>query len=195
MPWRRYSTRMRPDSFTGRNQRINTPPPDAARASTPETNDKARFTAMLFGDAAGKMGKSFNIVKCSSKNPVDLSSTRILHNLVANGDGFKPSDGWTLSMWERSLTLKNKKNVMETKTYKHPFLRHTDGSVITLQLKASMDSTGIAMWCDTLLGMHVRDKCGGKAAMIWDNCGSTTLTQLRLYSPHGGSSCCRCLRR
>ena len=47
-------------------------PADAARASTPETDDKARFTSMLFGDAKGDMGKTFNIIKCTPTKP-DLS--------------------------------------------------------------------------------------------------------------------------
>ena len=158
--------------FYGEKPKNQYVPPDAARASTPETDDKARFTAMLFGSAAGKMGKSYNIIKCSSKNPTDLTSTRVLQNLAANGAGFQPSDGWSLLVWQRSLTFKNKKNAMETNLYKRPLLRHTDGSVITLQAKAWMDSVGIAMWCDVLLGPHVRAHCGGRAAMIWDNCGS-----------------------
>lgn len=146
-------------------------PHDAARASVPESDDKARFTAMLCGHASGDMAPSFNIVKCNSTKP-DLSGTWVLNNLVNNGSGFKIVDGWKLMSWTRSLALKNKKGELETKIYKRPFLLHNNGTVITLQAKAWMDSVGIAMWCDTLLGPHVRAQCGGKAALIWDNCGS-----------------------
>ena len=125
---------------------------------------------MLFGDAAGDMGKTFSICKCNVTRP-DLMSTRVLQNLHAKA-GFMQSDGWSLLAWSRMLTLKNKQNIMEAKEYKRLFLRHTDGSVMTVQAKAWMDSSGIAMWCDTVLGPHVRDHCEGKAAMIWDNCGS-----------------------
>jgi len=63
-------------------------------------------------------------------------------------------DSHDVEMWTRQLTFKNKKQVMETQTYKRPYLLHTDGSVITVQKNAWMDSVGIAMWCDTLLGLR-----------------------------------------
>ena len=158
--------------FYGEKPKNQYVPSDAMRASTPETDDKARFTAMLFGSSAGEMGKTYSIVKCSSKNKTSLMGTRVLQNLAAADPYFSEAGGWKLLQWSRSLTLKGKKGQFETNTYTRPLLKHTDGSVITLQLKAWMDSVGIAMWCDCLLGPHVRDRCGGKACMIWDNCGS-----------------------
>ena len=56
-------------------------PLSSERATAPESDDKARFTSFLYGNAAGKMGKSFNIVKCQSKNPFDLGGTRVLQNM------------------------------------------------------------------------------------------------------------------
>ena len=155
--------------FYGEKPKNQYVPVDAARASTPETDDKSRFTAMLWGGAAGGMGDAFCIVKCSSAK-ADLSGTRVLQNLHQL-PGFTAADGWRLERWERTLTLKNKKNVLETKLYKRPYLVR-GCTVITVQLKAWMDSAGIAMWVDTQFGPHVRDECDGKAAIIWDNCGS-----------------------
>lgn len=157
--------------FYGEKPKNQYVPGDAKRASCPESDDKARFTSMLFGSAAGKMGPTYNIVKCNSAK-ADLTGTRVLKNLVADGDGFKPEDGWNMFRWERTLALKNKKGTLESKVYKRPFLRHSNGTVITLQNKAWMDSVGIAMWIDVCLGPYVRDNLGKKAAMIWDNCGS-----------------------
>ena len=75
-------------------------PLDAERATAPESNDKARFTAMLFGSAAGKMGPLWAIIKCSAKG-VDHSKTRVLITLHMEA-GFTVADGWKLLMWERS---------------------------------------------------------------------------------------------
>ena len=79
-------------------------PADAERATAPESDDKvsftslhftslhdttrparlplsqARFTAMLFGNAKGKMGPVYAIIKCSVKG-VDLTSARVLVTL------------------------------------------------------------------------------------------------------------------
>lgn len=155
--------------FYGEKPKNQYVPSDADRASTPETDDKSRYTAMLWGAADGEMGDAFCIIKCNVARP-DLSSTRVIQNLH-NMPGFKACDGWTLHVWERSLALKNKKGLLETSTHRRPYLCK-GGTVVTMQKKAWMDSAGIAMWCDTQLGPHVQRKCAGRACLIWDNCGS-----------------------
>ena len=81
-------------------------PKSADRATAPESDDKARFTSLLWGTAAGWMGPSFNIVKMSVKG-ADLSSSRVLQNLQKVA-GFGASDGWELRIWCRTLTLRVK---------------------------------------------------------------------------------------
>ena len=56
-------------------------PHSAARATAPESNEKARYTAMLWGKANGIMGSTLLIMKMSVKG-ADLSSSCVLDNLT-----------------------------------------------------------------------------------------------------------------
>lgn len=152
-------------------------PVDADRATAPEGDDKARFTSFLYGSAAGIMEPSFNIVKCSSKNPFDLSGTRVVHNLHTTS--FTAAKGWKLFTWARELMLPQKKGApaMPTKC-KRPYLIHNDGTVITVQNNAWMDSTGMALWCDTQIGPRMRER-RSKTLMVWDNCGPHKVQAVR----------------
>ena len=144
-------------------------PISAERASAPESDDKARFTMMLFGTSEGVMGPTFNILKCTV-NKVDLSSTRVLTNLMQEA-GYREVDGWKMMRWQRTLTLKGKNKQMVTRNYVRPYLIHNvSRDVVTLQHKAWMDSAGVAMWFDTVLGPFYAAK-RKKALLIWDNCG------------------------
>ncbi|KAL3892785.1 MAG: hypothetical protein SGPRY_014788 [Prymnesium sp.] len=105
-------------------------PFDADRAAAPEGDDKARFSSFLYGSAEGNMEPSFNIVKCASKNPFDLSGTRVLHKLHAT-----PS----FSAQQEELSAQ------QGQLCKRPYLIHTDGTVITCQNKAWMDSAGMTI--------------------------------------------------
>ena len=143
-------------------------PPDAERASAPESNEKARFTALLWGTAGGKMGPAWLIIKCSVAR-ADLSSVRVLKDLHLK-PGFTVDDDWKLGIWKRELTLKVK-NKEVTQTYIRPFLYHPASlTVITVQHKAWMDTPGICMWLDVQMKAWV-DRKRGKALVVWDNCG------------------------
>ena len=113
----------------------------------------------------GGMGPQFLIIKCSATSH-DLSNTRVLQNLMQVA-GFRASDGWALKFWTRTLTLNDKKGNPVTKTYKVPYMIHPDGTVITIQHKAWMDTVRVIMWVDLLLGPYK----GERVALIWDNCG------------------------
>lgn len=143
-------------------------PKGAERATAPDSDEKARITAMLWGKAQGGMGPPFLIVKCSSKQ-ADLSNTRVLSNLH-KVSGLTETDGWKLKMWSRSLSLKEKAKEV-SRTFKCPYLIHpTSRAVITIQGKAWMDSPRICMWIDLQLGPHYQKK-RGRCALVWDNCG------------------------
>lgn len=144
--------------------------PIGARGMAPEGDDKARFTAMLWSSANGEMHSPLIIIKCSSTKP-DLSGTRVVHNLL-NQAGFQSTDGWALHLWERNLEMVNQKTKqLQLINFKRPYLKHMDGTIILCQAKAWMDTPGIAMWIDVQLGPYFKAK-RGKAALIWDNCGS-----------------------
>ena len=50
-----------------------------------------------------------------------------------------------------------------------PYIVHTDGTVITTQCKAWMDSAGICMWVDVLIGPWAKAS-GRKKLVVWDSC-------------------------
>ena len=142
-------------------------PESAERAVSPAGDEKARITAMLWGTAAGNMGPEFVIIKCSSKS-FDLTKTRVLtalHTLP----GFTATDGWSLKVWVKTLSLKVKK-VDKDFEFKIPYLIHTDLSIITIQHRAWMDTCRVCMWVELQLGPFYEKK-RGRCALIWDNCG------------------------
>ena len=160
-----------------KNQYVSTLTAGDVRGAAPDSDEKARFTSMQAGVAGtagapnkGAMLASFNIVKCSSTKP-DLSNTRVLKEIHTR-PGFTVADGWELLHWKRTLTILNKKKEEVSATYSRPYLKEKEtGTIITIQHKAWMDTAGICMWLDTLLGPHFASK-RGKAYLIWDNCGS-----------------------
>lgn len=152
-------------------------PESAARATAPESDDKARFTSLLWGDAEGDMQASFNIIKMTVKGP-NLSTSRVLDNMMLL-PGFTAADGWEKRTWRRTLTLANKKKQMITQEYVRPYLFHTATAVvITVQLKAWMDTAGICMWADVQLGPHFAKK-RKKCLLVWDNCGPHKVAAVR----------------
>jgi hypothetical protein len=145
-------------------------PEGARRGSAAHGDEKSRYTSMQMGDDDGEMAASFNIIKCSPKTP-DLSNTRVLQTLHKT-HGFTAAQGWKLDMWSRELSLLDKKKQPFTCTYTRPYLIHSaSGIIITIQHKAWMDTAGICMWIDLLIGPHFARK-RGKGLLIWDNCGS-----------------------
>ena len=81
-------------------------PKSAERAATPEGDEKARFASFISGSAKG-LCPSFNIIKCSSKDPYNLSCSGVVHNL--HRASFTKEAGWELSMWEKMLMLPSPK--------------------------------------------------------------------------------------
>jgi len=65
------------------------------------------------------------------------------------------------------------KKVVEIKFCKRWYLVHLrNGHVITCHNQAWMDSIGVAMLVDVVLGPYVRSNLGGRALLVWDNCSS-----------------------
>ena len=82
----------------------------AERAATPTgTDDKARFTSMLYGNAAGEMGAQFFILHVGTKSKTDLRTSTTLDNLRTRLNGGKDKPGpWVKKVWSRKLTLTKK---------------------------------------------------------------------------------------
>ena len=92
--------------------------------------------------------------------------------------GFRAGDGWEKRIWRRTLTLTIKKKEV-TAEHVRPYLIHVEtGVVITVQRKASMDTSGIIMWLDVQFGpwMAKRTK---RALLVWDNCGPHKVAAVR----------------
>ena len=140
-------------------------PDGVKRCAAPEFDDSARFTTMLGGTVVGNMLASFNIVKCTIDRP-DLRSSTVIKTLH---EKYTAADGWALKTWEHELTLKVK-GVDKTRHYLRPYIMRTDGTVITMQHEAWVDSVGMCMWIDLVLGPWAR-RSGRKKILIWDNCG------------------------
>ena len=111
---------------------------------------------------------SFHIIKCSTaKDEPDLTRTRVIQNLHTQ-PGFTAADGYTLSVWEKQMTLTKqvrKQPVQYSITFRRPYLQHKDKlTLITCQHRAWMDTGGVAMWAELLMGPYLQKKCGGKRA-------------------------------
>ena len=158
-------------------------PEDATRGSTLEGDEKARFTTLESGNGDGGMLPSMHVIKCTfKKGASDFSQTRVVHNLP-RVRGFTEADGWKLGTWEKSMALQKK---VEGETgsfvvkFVRPYIQHeTKRHLITCQGRAWMDTAGVAMWAELLLGPWVRDKCGGHGLLVWDNCTCHNVPALR----------------
>jgi hypothetical protein len=145
------------------------------RGSSPAFDDKARFTTMLYGDGEGVMQPPLNIIKCTVHS-VDLRSSTVISTLHKK-EGFRQADGWTLKTWDRELVLKVK-GEDKTLHYYRPYIVHTDGTVITTQHKAWMDSVGMCMWADLVIGPAAKSS-GRKKLIVWDSCGPHTVPAVK----------------
>lgn len=143
-------------------------PQDAERATAADADSKVRFTAGLWATASGKMGPPFFIIKCSKKS-MDLASTRVIDNLHLQ-KGFRSVDGWSLCIWQRTLTLIIKGKSV-TGTYRRPYLvSRLTGAVITCQHRAWMDTPGLCMMLDTVFKPWMQAN-KRRPFIVWDNCG------------------------
>ena len=70
----------------------------AERGTAPDSDEKARFTSLLWGTPK-EMGPSFNIIKMSVQG-CDLSTSTVLKSMHAV-PGFRASDGWQLKVRRR----------------------------------------------------------------------------------------------
>lgn len=157
-----------------------------SRATAPDADDKARFTCVLWGTAAGELGPPFVIVKCISKG-ADLRRITVLNKLRSQlNDGNVLGGGWVKEEWNRELELKVK-GQMKVIRYYRPYLVHPDSmTIITAQHKAWMDSVGMTMWADTQMASWVGE---GKALIVWDNCGPHSVAAVKdVFTSHNIST-------
>ena len=179
----------------------------AKRGSVPDADEKARFTAVMAGDAGkGSMLPTMVIIKCASAK-ANLKNIRVLANLHKRV-GFTAAEGWDKCVWTRELALKAKtthtngggkkivKGELFKQEYSRPYLYHKQsGTVVTAQVKAWMDSVGMAMWADLVAGPWAKQKrdAGGSehTLVVWDNCGPhSPQSVIDVYREHGITAMC-----
>lgn len=85
-------------------------PHDAARGTAPESDEKARYTALLAGNGAGEMLPGFYIIKNTVDKPDQSGSTVVKTLFQTEGSGFTAADGFELKVWERTLELPPPRN-------------------------------------------------------------------------------------
>ena len=71
---------------------------------------------------------------------------------------------------------------------RRPDLKRTDGTIITCQNRAWIDSAGMAMMADVLLGPNLR-LAGKRMVMVWDNCGPHKVESVREVYASWGIKC------
>jgi hypothetical protein len=111
-------------------------PASAYRAATPiGSSTKLRITAVVTVRADGAFPPLMVIIKhsVSSAARPDQTRMRVIASLHKE-PGFTAEDGWEMRVWERTLTLKDKKGNLVTAGHKCNYLIHREtGHVITSQ--------------------------------------------------------------
>lgn len=153
---------------TPKNQYV---PKDAERASAPDSNDKARFTAVMWGSADGTMGPPFVIIKNAVTGFIDQSgSTSLDGKHLMKQEGFRADDGWEHRMWTKEMELTVKGKVYKGLFQRKYIVHKVTGAVITANKTAWMDSVTMVMWVELQLGPWCAAS-GRPKLLVMDSCG------------------------
>jgi hypothetical protein len=141
-----------------------------ARAMAPlGTDEKARFTAVLGGSAAGAMLPMMLIIRNSlagKRNPQDQSTVKVISTLQKEAQ----FSGWTAGTWERDVCVSGK-----TVHCVRPYLVDpVAGHVVISQHKAWNDTYGSIAYADLVIKPWVARMVAGahgghRPVIIWDN--------------------------
>ena len=157
-------------------------PKGEQRALAPHPDSSARVTAHLGVCADGSSLPPFVILKNYSRKD-DMSSSTVAFSvaeLAAELDSKGPpsraaaaqaSDEPTTDIWEKTLSFVDRrtKETHERK-FKIPYAKMPDGTIVTANHKAWMNTAFAVMWIDLVMAPLCASR-GGKMALIWDNCG------------------------
>jgi hypothetical protein len=156
-------------AYLGQNPTRIFAPRGGGHAGKPDNPDRVRITITVACNAAGGQLPVSFIIKCSTDN-VDQSAITVLNNLLKDRD-FNEDGLWKSGMWTRTMNIYDKKTKKTGPvTFKRQFLSHPDGRVVWAQGKAYMDTPGLAMWIDLVLGPARVKRGSKKFALIWDSC-------------------------
>ena len=108
----------------------------------------------------------------SSESRPYQKKMRVIHDLFKK-EGHKDSNGWSIKVWEKELTIKG-----VTAIHKCTYIIHEiSGKVITSQYKAWNDTVRMVMWYELVM-QPIRMKLG--IMLLWcDNCGTHKTSSVR----------------
>eukprot|EP00961_Rhodomonas_salina_P044032 591265-Rhodomonas_salina.2 len=147
------------------------------RGTAAHSTMKNSFTSAMTGNSNWDLLPQHLIMACTV-GKADMSRVKVIDSLHAK-PGFTAADGWTHSWWEKVLLIKlpKKKDTGEQfmmTAFKLPYLIHTDGTVVTCQKKAWMDTAGICMWVELVLKPWLDKTQNGcwewGSILTWDHC-------------------------
>ena len=155
--------------YLGKNPTHVFAPRGGGCAGKADNDERVRVTINVACNAAGGMLPVSFIIKCSTTN-IDQSAITVLSSLLKDR-AFNEDGLWKSGMWTRTLNVNDKKTKkLSPVTFKRQFLKHPDGRVVWAQSKAYMDTPGLALWIDLVLGPARVKRGSKKFALIWDNC-------------------------
>ena len=131
-------------------------------------NTKLRITAIIAVNGLGNFAPLMFVIKhsvCSEKRP-DQSKMIVIKKLHQNKNyKFGIDEGWSLILWEKTLTIKG-----ITAEHKCWYLIHsTTGDIITSQYRAWNDTVRMMMWIELVINpIKIRNR---KLLLWFDNCG------------------------
>eukprot|EP00961_Rhodomonas_salina_P088196 1186342-Rhodomonas_salina.1 len=107
-----------------------------------------------------------------------MTRVKVIENLHKIA-GFTEEEGWKYKWWTQTLPIKLPKKKSDASEqyalteFKRPYIVHEDGTVITCQKKAWMDTAGICMWVELILKPWLdANECPEWGALLtWDHCG------------------------
>ena len=161
--------------------------PQGERLAGPSNDDRSRMTIIVTVSADGTVLPPQFIIKCSTEL-ADQSNIHVINSLLKNPD-FNKDNLWTMHTWSRKLLIrdnkyKDKKKMKEV-TFTRPYLKHPDGRVVWAHPKAYMDSPGLAMYADLVMGPARVSSGRPKWGLVWDNCPSHLVESVRaVFAEH-----------
>ena len=140
--------------------------PAGSERSFAEGDDKVRITGMVGGNGESQRLPEHLIVKCSCEDDGKQQGMRVLINLLPK---LPATEGWVLKDWSGRFQFDPDEDF---KTFNRQYLINNNGSIITAQGKAWMDSAGLMMWLQ-LVVVPWALRNNRRPVIVWDN-----------FSPH-----------
>ena len=148
-------------------------PVGETRAAVPNMDNSNRVTAHLSVTGGGEMLPAFIILRNSVNKP-DSSKSRISHSAAMKVSAAMIDEGGTMEppkllQWCKTIRVSRKGTVI-LERYVIPYAVLPDGTIITANYKAWMNTAYAVMWIELVLKPERERR--GKLALIWDNCGA-----------------------